>query len=211
MKSQLPKNNQKFSYISNHKSIIYSGSVIEKCNAIHPSGSVYALVLNTGINTTRGNSIQNIFFQTPTNFSMSRPFMIFIMIILFAFIVNVFILVFYYGRLTNKYTAAGSTDKKLKDLDDFFKGRLFGLFSSLCPPSLFICLAFIAFYFQYKLGNKNIQCVSDIRLYAAGNANVLILDKTGTMTEDDLELYGFQTTLVNELNSNLKKSKTLIK
>ena len=79
------------------------------------------------------------------------------------------------------------------------------LITILIPPSLPICFTFIVFYFQYKLGNKNIKCLSDLRLYAAGRVNVLILDKTGTITEDDLELDGFQTTCINELDSNPKK------
>ena len=200
MKSQIPKNDMKFSYINNHKSIIFAGSVIKKCNSNDKSGKVFALVLNTGINTIRGNSIQNILFPKPSNINLIKEFIIFVVITIIIAGVSAGFVVYYYFYSTNNSTTVLDMDHNW-----FFKLKLLQIITSLCPPILPICVTFTCFYFQYKLDNKNIQCLSEVRLYGAGRVNILILDKTGTLTEDDIELHGFQTTLINELDSNPKK------
>ncbi len=48
------------------------------------------------------------------------------------------------------------------------------------------------------MNNKGITCVSDQRLNAAGKANIILLDKTGTLTEEELDLYGFQSTSMSD-------------
>jgi magnesium-transporting ATPase (P-type) len=49
-------------------------------------------------------------------------------------------------------------------------------------PSLQICMILSSFYFF----RKNISCISDRKMNAAGRVNIIVLDKTGTLTEENL-------------------------
>jgi len=68
MKTALKDNNNNFRYMNNQKSIIYHGTKVNKCESMNESGRCYALAINTGFTTNRGNLIQNILFPKPTNF-----------------------------------------------------------------------------------------------------------------------------------------------
>ena len=70
------------------------------------------------------------------------------------------------------------------------------------PPTYIIIIVFTSFYFQYKLNQGNIACTSEVRINAAGKINIIVLDKTGTLTEDGYDLYGFQTIKINYEDTN---------
>jgi len=211
MKSQLPRNNHNFDYKVNQKSIIYAGSIIQNCNSAtdnYEPGKVYALVINTGINTLRGNSIQNILYAKPTNFSVFKQGLIFFISLAILLISTLISIYFIYSDIVLKLDAFKndpSYNELIAQAYKEFVAKMLNSITCALPPSLPICISYTCFYFQYKLGNKNIKCLSDLRIYSAGRVNILILDKTGTLTEDDLELYGFQTTLVSQVESNPKK------
>lgn len=202
MKSQLPNNSVKFDYTNNYNSLIFAGSSIEQCNSTNESEKVYALVINTGINTLRGNSIQNTLFPKKSNFTTLRQRIIYFIIIALLWVVYFLLVTYIYYYIHLK--EALSVEEKNTHFTQYIKVCI-EIVVVLFPPTLPICFIFICFYFQYKLGNKNIKCLSDTRLYAAGRVNILILDKTGTLTEDEVEFYGFQTTLVSQLESNPRR------
>ncbi len=43
-----------------------------------------------------------------------------------------------------------------------------------------------------RLRKKGIFCISPPRVNVSGRVNVMVLDKTGTLTEDGLQVYGFR-------------------
>ena len=57
-----------YSYIEK-KSILFHGTVINKCESQNEQGKIRALAINVGFNTNRGNLIQNILFPKESNFS----------------------------------------------------------------------------------------------------------------------------------------------
>ena len=69
--------------------------------------------------------------------------------------------------------------------------NILDLLTVVVPPSLPLSLSLGSFFYQYTLMNKKISCSGVYRLMAAGKINKLIVDKTGTLTEEDLELYGY--------------------
>lgn len=77
----------------------------------------------------------------------------------------------------------------------------------ILPPMLPISLTFTSFYFQYSLKRHNITCINDSKIFIAGQINCIVLDKTGTLTEEGLDLFGFQTTIIKYQ----LKNKNLIK
>jgi len=192
MKYHLPKSNNIFKYSSNQKSILYNGSQVNKCESKNSAGKVYAIVLNTGLSTNRGNLIQNILFPKPTNFRLFNEIKeIFIgMLVFYIFYCVVYINLMF--STTNPDSPIVIFTKLLTD------------FVNLFSPNILINVVFTTFYFQYKLGNSDISCTSELRINAAGKVNYLVLDKTGTLTEEGLDLYGFQITKVNCEESNPK-------
>ena len=64
-------------------------------------------------------------------------------------------------------------------------------------------MTFGSFYFHWNLSNKNISCISDKRMNASGRTNIIVLDKTGTLTEEGLEIQGFQCTKVVKTFNNI--------
>jgi P-type E1-E2 ATPase len=44
----------------------------------------------------------------------------------------------------------------------------------------------------WRLRKKGIFCISPPRVNVSGRVNVMVLDKTGTLTEDGLQVYGFR-------------------
>jgi len=85
---------------------------------------------------------------------------------------------------------------------------VFDILTVLVPATLPICITFNTFYFHFHLNNQGITSVSEQRLNSAGKANIVILDKTGTLTEEELDLYGFQATsiLKNKISEEIKEN-----
>ena len=191
MKYPLQKNDNQFKYINNKKSILFNGSKVNKCQA--SEDKILALVINTGLNTNRGNLIQNILFPKNTNFRIFSEVKVFIIFLSSIFFVIIILYIVYQlmGSAVVKEASIGSKILDcLKAVIVFF------------PPSMLICINFTAFYFQYKLSNENISCISELRLNASGKVNNIVLDKTGTLTEEGLDLYGYQTTKINYTDNN---------
>jgi len=146
------------------------------------------MVYSTGLSTNRGNLIQNILFPKSTNFNVFNEVKPILYIMLFIYLIFAVVFIVLY-QLAN-----GSPSQA------FFK--ILTLVGTLFPPTLLICVIFTAFYFQYKLSLEYIACISELRLNAAGKVNNIILDKTGTLTEEGLDLYGFQTTKISYSDTN---------
>jgi len=58
-------------------------------------------------------------------------------------------------------------------------------------------------YFNYYITQKNITSNSNERLLASGKTNIIVLDKTGTLTQDNHEVHGFQTTKKKQFSDSL--------
>ncbi|MCQ2816937.1 MAG: hypothetical protein MJ252_06705 [archaeon] len=131
------------------------------------------LVLNTGMNTDRANLLLNLAFSKKENHSFNCD-LLFFTIIMLAFWLTILILniKFDLGHIKN----------------------LIELMSVFLPPSLFVSITFSSYCVKKSLKKENIDCVDINKITVAGKANVIILDKTGTLTEDQFELYGYQFT-----------------
>ena len=178
MKYKLPNNNKQFKYIDNQKSFLFCGTKIEKA---FPN-ELIALVVGIGFNTQRGNLIQSVLFPKKSNFNFYMENISFYIIILIWLILSLTIIIYLY--------------KKNGNFIKYFKMLLDTIFI-LFPPTLSISLTVGTFYYQYILKQKKISCSDEQRLIAAGRVNKIIMDKTGTLTKEDLELFGFIATIKN--------------
>ena len=178
MKYKLANNTKLFKYIDNQKSFLFCGTKIEKA---FPN-ELIALVVGIGFNTQRGNLIQSVLFPKKSNFNFYKENISFYIIILIWLILSLIIIIYFY--------------KKNGDFKKYFKMLLDTIFI-LFPPTLSISLTIGTFYYQYILKQKKISCSDELRLIAAGRVNKIIMDKTGTLTKEDLELFGFIATINN--------------
>ena len=176
MKYKLQNNNKTFSYIYNTKSFLYSGTKIEKS---FPK-EIKVLVVGTGFNTQRGNLIQSVLFPNKSNFNFYKENICFFIYISTVLLISTVVLVLYHFKHANiKWT-----ETLLEVVDVIF---------IVMPPTLSISLTVGTFYYQCSLSKKKVRCSDEYRLIAAGRVNKIILDKTGTLTKEDLELFGYRT------------------
>lgn len=162
---------------------------------------IKAMVINTGFNTYWGSFLQNILFPKTMNFNFYKELKIFLNILFGIYIITV---VYRTVRFINKFQTNQENNDK-NHIRNFIE-RIIDLITVVIPPNLQICMSVTSIYFNEILKKKNITCLSEKRMTAAGKVNVIVLDKTGTLTEDGLDLSGFQTTNVKK---NINKEETL--
>lgn len=221
MKTGLPRDDKNFSYYLNKKSFLFHGTEIIKCQSSQNEGKIRALVINTGFNTNRGNLIQNILFPRKSNSKFHKDTLFYLTFMIITYLFSVIFLILVYNSIKKyrppeilsiknleNYLIHGIDWREQVDLlenseliDSMIKLILFNLVI-IMPPTLAICKTFTSFFFQQNLKKKDITCVEDSKMTVAGIVNTVVLDKTGTLTEEDLELSGFQTTIVNSDENN---------
>ena len=215
MKNTLPTDLKKFTFSSHKKFILYNGTVVNKCESNNSSGVIKALVINTGFNTLRGNLIQNVLFPKESNFNLYSDLRLFFIGMAIVYLITISIEIWFY-KMFNPYVQAGKIDQfEQKVLDcpglgsrgpsnwtvTILVQNILTALTVIFPPTLPISLTFTTFYFHLNLNRNKISCLSEKRMNAAGKVNILVLDKTGTLTEEGLDLYGFQITKLNNLES----------
>jgi len=199
LKEALAKTNSKFSY-ENTKSILFQGTVINKCESSYSENGVNyikCLVINTGFNTYWGSFLQNILFPKKMNFKFYRELRIFINFMIFSFIITFSIRTYFYVSdlvKKNQDNKNKSDNVEKSQTIIIFIIQMIDMLTVIMPPTLHICMSLASFYYNEILRKKNITCLSEKRLNAAGKVNIVVLDKTGTLTTDGLEISGFQTT-----------------
>ena len=196
-KSSLPIDERNFNYENYSKSILYFGTQIVNCESlVKDDGKIKALVINTGFNTSQGNLIQNLLFPKPTNFKFYNDVKLFVFVMAIIWIIVCIIKIILF--LNEKDEQNSNTNNSNTLTQDKLIDRLLDDLTVVIPPILPICMTMTSFYFHINLMRKKISSISDIRMNAAGRMNIIILDKTGTLTEEGLNLYGFQTTMINK-------------
>lgn len=60
------------------------------------------------------------------------------------------------------------------------------------PPTLPAAMTIGTSFSLWRLRKLGIYCISPPRVNVSGRVNVMVLDKTGTLTEDGLQVYGFR-------------------
>ncbi len=195
LKHPLNRDTREFDYENNYKSFLYHGTLIKRCESDSDSpdrSGIIVMALNTGYNTNRGNLIQNLLFPKPTNFKFYKDIQIY-----FVWMCVIYILVIIGMILISKGKTIATDISSLEFCNFQIRNQIFWkIFDNITvvfPPTLPICLTFASFYFHWNLSKKKISCIDDRRMIASGKTSTILLDKTGTLTEEGLEIYGFQT------------------
>jgi len=206
LKENIPKIDSPFSY-ENSKCFLFQGTIINDCESSYIDNGVYylkCLVVNTGINTYWGSFLQNILFRKKLNFKFYHELKIFIYFLFILYLINISVLIYSFIRKLGKSKLDLINDNDILLLQEFnkeeinlildFLKKLCDIFTIIVPPHLHICMSVISIYFNDILKLNQITCLSEKRINVAGKVNTIVLDKTGTLTTDRLEIIGFQTT-----------------
>jgi cation-transporting ATPase 13A2 len=121
------------------------------------------------------------------NFKFAKELKVFLFFMIIIYIVSL-------GCFTYINLNHMKAENKNKEESGKIISRAIDLLTVVVPPSLYICIRWTSFYFTEILHKNNITCLSEKRLHAAGKVNTIVLDKTGTLTEDGIDIFGFQTT-----------------
>ena len=180
-KTQLPNDNEMFQYSNSRNHFLFQGTVIKQCSNDNNNDILRVLVINTGMNTHRANLLLNLSFPKQGNYSFYKDILIFMSIMFFIFLL---------GIIFNLNLKLG-LHYYLSDI------------TIILPPILIISLSISSSYYKYYLQKNEVHCVDKDKIIAAGKANVIALDKTGTLTENEFDLYGYQFTMPEEFSDNI--------
>ena len=180
----LESNNNYFNYENNKNSIVFHGAEILKIYSKDSYKRLSVLVINTGINTFKGNLLSNILYKKFLNIKSKS---------LYNKIIEKYYLVF----LVILYISS-STGIIIKYI---MNGKQYSVFNHLAlnlgltlMPIYYIIICSIKHLGIFHLNNENnqsIQCIDESRLIESGKINRIIFDKTGTLTKNKIEISAF--------------------
>ncbi|KAI8060119.1 hypothetical protein BC940DRAFT_337870 [Gongronella butleri] len=169
---------------ANKSSSLFAGTVIDQVNMNihqqtdlssdnHTSSRAYALVLNTGITTEKGNLIQKILYPSPVSFIFNEHIKIAIGILLVWGLIAFALSIYLMGR---------------GNITSWFYGIfvISEIFSPLLPAAFTINQSVCA----ARLRRKQINCIDLPRINLSGKVRIFCFDKTGTLTKEGLEFNG---------------------
>ena len=165
------------------KSFLFGGTkVLQKRSQ---NGEVVAALAHyTGFETWKGNLIRSIVFPKNEGTESRSDTMKYMIFMSFVYIFGLFIVLPILIHLN-----IPTSDVIIKSLD---------LATTTVPPSLPTCLGIGISFAISRLRKSEIICVNRDKVNTAGKVNMICLDKTGTLTEEDLGIYGFRPILLTK-------------
>ncbi|KAJ2302297.1 hypothetical protein IWW55_003482, partial [Coemansia sp. RSA 2706] len=139
-----------------------------------------AMVLRTGFCTTKGTLVRSILFPHPTHFRFYRDALRFVWVMAamaaIGFVVNTI-------NLHRLGVSASEIAKKALDI-----------ITVIVPPALPASMSIGMVFAARRLRKEGIFCISPSRINVASMVSVVVCDKTGTLTEEGLDLLGVHPT-----------------
>ena len=180
----LEGNNNFFDYEKNKNSIAFHGSEILKIYSKDNYKNVIVLAINTGINSFKGNLFSNLLYRKTIYHKYSN-----ILDIILEKYYLIFILILYLSSSIGIISRYFLTGKKYS-----ISNHLVLNLGLILMPIYYIIICSIkhlGIYFLNKDNNRDIQCIDESRLIESGKINRVILDKTGTLTENNIKISAF--------------------
>ena len=213
----LPKNkNEYFDYLKHKNSFLFQGTKIDSLySSQNKEELLKMLATDTGFNTYRGNMLKNWEEQ---NIQFSRriyDMMLVIILIVIIIVINIAVYLFlyskelpreeysYYKQLREMIYKEEFTFDQLLPLSKAKK--ILGIFNNITlifPPTIILCINFGRIFYNGRLKERNISCVIEKKIDSTGHIDIIVLDKTGTLTETQLEMNCYKLSSP-DANSNL--------
>ncbi|XP_074260827.1 putative cation-transporting ATPase 13A4 isoform X2 [Saimiri boliviensis] len=173
MDSSVPWKTQSEADYKRH--VLFCGTEVIQAKAAC-SGTVRAVVLQTGFNTAKGDLVRSILYPKPMNFKLYRDAIRFLLCLVGTATIGMI-----YTLCV--YVLSGEPPEEVvkKALD---------VITIAVPPALPAALTTGIIYAQRRLKKRGIFCISPQRINVCGQLNLVCFDKTGTLTRDGLDLWG---------------------
>ena len=207
--------NEFFDYLKYKNSFLFQGTIIDSLYSTKNKEEIIKMMAtDIGFSTYRGNMLKNWEEQ---NFNFVRKFYDFIVLVVFILIIiliNLFIYIFLFLKelpredSSNyeilKYKIYNKTFSYNDDLNSLSKGKKFlGILNNMTlifPPTLLLCINFGRAFYNSRLKRRNISCVIEKKIDSTGNIDIIVLDKTGTLTESQLEMNCYKLSSLSKNN-----------
>ena len=200
-KKALDNNSFNFDYEINNPSILFHGSKIIKTYSKLENNSILLLAINTGSNTYKANQLSNIRYLFKRNKSYNE---------IYSKFCGKKNTLFFHGLSLFLLGSAISLIIFFLKYKEGFNMRIIDLILNILSrsffPSFHVVSSGIIFIGAIYLANDNIKCFDKSRLLYAGGVNTIFFDKTGTLSEKNLEIGGFfpMTLAQNNYELNMK-------
>ena len=202
-KTSLKNNNEQFNYDLNKNHILYHGMKIVKSYSKLNEGYISVLCINIGGNTYKANLFSNIiyFFERKNEykeiiklFGEERKYILYLMItILVSSIIFGIIFVFFFDWPINY------SDKQVYILIIISVAKII---SKSSMPVYFLTNSLIFISSIWHLKSKNILCFDKSKLAISSKINTIFFNKTGTLCDNNFEVYGFHPPYITSYKSN---------
>ncbi|CCD24889.1 putative acid anhydride hydrolase NDAI_0E00730 [Naumovozyma dairenensis CBS 421] len=160
------------------KSFLFNGTGIIRARIPHGQSAALAMVVRTGFSTTKGSLVRSMVFPRPTGFKFYQDS--------FKYIgVMAIIALFGFSISCIEFIKIG-LDKRTMIL------RALDIITIVVPPALPATLTIGTGFSLARLKKKGIFCISPTRVNIGGKIDIMCFDKTGTMTENGLDVLGVQ-------------------
>ena len=188
-KSSLRDNNDLFNYRNSNINILYHGMKIIKTFSKFNDNYISALCINIGSNTYKANLYSNIFYFLERKKEYNYVYNLFgeRKVIFYYIIIAIFVSLIYGLVLYN-------ISKDIIDQDKFknlLLKSLLGCFSECLMLPYFMSHSFMILLGIFRLQGNDVICFDKSRLINSGKINTIIFNKTGTLSNDVLELKGY--------------------
>ena len=156
---------------------------------------VKAIVIRTGYNTTKGDLVRSILYPPPVDFQFEKDSHKFIGALACIAII---------GML---YTMAKMWIAEETISDIMFE--VLDLITIVVPPALPAAMTIGIVLANQRLIPKNIFCISPRTINVAGAVDCTCFDKTGTITEDGMDMWGVVATIKGMSRMMVDSAKTV--
>lgn len=158
---------------------------------------VCAVVLRTGYSTTKGALVRSILYPPPVDFQFEKDSYKFI-----GILASIALMGMGYTMVRMAINEETFHDICMEVLD---------LITIVVPPALPAAMTIGIVLANQRLVPKNIFCISPRTINVAGTTDCVCFDKTGTITEDGMDLWGVVPvakgmSLLREIDDSSKKS-----
>jgi cation-transporting P-type ATPase 13A2 len=177
IKNPIPPTNQQYDRVRDAKYTLYGGTKVVQARK-EGSTEAYGVVIRTGFQTTKGGLIRDILYPRPNRFSFYRDSLLYIAIFFLLAVIGWAVSI---QKLIDLNFDTVEIIQKTGDL-----------VTISVPPTLPAAMTIGTSFSLWRLRKKGIFCISPPRVNVSGRVNVMVLDKTGTLTEDGLQVYGYR-------------------
>lgn len=178
IKNPVPHTQDFYNFDKDSKYTLYSGTKVIQTRKIGDR-PVYGLVIKTGFMTTKGGLVRDILYPRPNRFSFWKDSLLYIIIFFVFSIIG--------------FCSAIEPLKEDEYTDEDFVLNFLDLITITVPPMLATVMTVGTGFSILRLKLKKIYCISPPRVNVSGRVTIMVLDKTGTLTEDGLQVFGFRS------------------